>query len=321
MPATDFIASTETNSALVRINEDALASYAVFLASQELEVPNWRLPVYPEADTEDFIEFIGVMNALNFCFADPSGEGKFAAEYRGTTWGGATGLCAALMRAIDEGIDILDPTVLSALDMVDAQHIFRSEETPLPLLELRLAFLNSLAPSLEPYGSFACMFRKLGYDAERIITALATEFPAYAGDRWLDPVTKRQTVFDKRARLMPLIYEGRARHSGGVLPCLSNVSSIGPIIDYQLPRALRDVGVLEYAPSVASAVDAGHLVPPGSDVELALRGVTYDAVARLLEMLRASVGSHVSMVELDFVLWVNGRKASGRHHLTLTTAY
>jgi hypothetical protein len=38
-------------------------------------------------------------------------------------------------------------------------------------------------------------------------------------------------------------------------------------------------------------------------------------------MLRASLGTHVSMVELDYLLWVIGRKADGRHHLTLTSAY
>jgi hypothetical protein len=312
---------TSEISALVRINDEALASYAGVLATQELTVPDWRLPVYPEADTDDFIEFLGVMNALNFCFADPSGDGKFAATYQCVIWGGAMGLCASLMRAREEGIDVLDPTVLSGIDTASARHIFRTEETPLPLLDLRVALLNSLAASLAPYGSFAGMFKQLGYDAEKITTALATEFPAYAGDRWLHPVTKQSIVFDKRARLMPLIYEGRARHSGGALMCLENVASIGPIIDYQLPRALRAVGVLEYEASVAKAVDDGQLIPPGSEAELAIRGVTYDAVATLLEMLRASLGTHVSMVELDYLLWVIGRKADGRHHLTLTSAY
>jgi hypothetical protein len=79
--------------------------------------------------------------------------------------------------------------------------------------------------------------------------------------------------------------------------------------------------VLEYEASVAKAVDDGQLIPPGSEAELAIRGVTYDAVATLLEMLRASLGTHVSMVELDYLLWVIGRKADGRHHLTLTSAY
>ena len=46
-------------------------TYALALkfASQDHKVPDWRAPVFPESD-ENIIEFLGVVNSVNFCFTD-----------------------------------------------------------------------------------------------------------------------------------------------------------------------------------------------------------------------------------------------------------
>jgi hypothetical protein len=117
------------------------------------------------------------------------------------------------------------------------------------------------------------------------------------------------------------MYEGRARSSDGALPTLSNIAGIGPVVDYQLPRALRADGVIVYSDTLAHAVDQGQLLPPGSIPELAIRCVTHAVVEDLVTAVSDLRSERVTMLELDYIMWVTGRKAAGRHHLTLTTAY
>lgn len=305
---------------ILQIDQAKLLELAASLAASPMEVPNWSLPVYPQAD-DAFVQFIGVQNALNFCFFNPEFGAKFAIDYQDRLWGGATGLCAALMRALESGTDVLDHEVLSKLTIKDAEQIFLSAAAPLPLLAERVAMLNSLSASLAPYdGLFANVIRASNYNAPGVINKLVTEFPAYGTDRFLLPRTHEPLVFDKRARLFAIIYAGRA-HSSTTLPQLSNVAAIGPAVDYQLPRYLRDRGVLIYGPALAQKVDSQTLIAPGSDEELVLRTATDEVCRQLVTEINALAPVPITMLELDFAMWVGGRAAGGNHHLTLTTAY
>ena len=307
-------------SHVLYIDDEKLRSLASALASTALTTPNWRLPVYPQDDDDRFVQFIGVQNALNFCFFNPEVGSKFYVDYQDQIWGGATALCAALLRALDSGIDILDSAVLANLSMKDANQIFAPYGAPLPMLSERVALLNSLKPSLAPYeGSFANVIRASDYDAVQTIERLVA-FPAYGTDRDLWPRSHEPIAFDKRARLFTIIYEGRARDSE-TLPTLSSVDQIGPAVDYQLPRYLRSEGVLVYGTDLAAKVDSQTLIAPGSEEELVLRSATGEVCRLLVDEINAKRTSPISMVELDFAMWVGGRQAKGNHHLTLTTAY
>jgi hypothetical protein len=304
----------------VTIDLDALAAYAAELQDRGFTVADWRLPVYP-GDHSAFVEFIGIQNAVNACFADLATAEKYTVTYDGVAWSGAMGLCAALMRA-----ELLEAGQLANLDLGLAATIFAGDDVELPLLAERVAYLNSLAPSIARWGgSFGDLVDRCHYDAARIVNVLATQFPAYAGDRWLHPVTKQLHVFDKRARLFAVMYEGRARVSDGELPRLSNLDTIGPIVDYQLPRALRAAGVLAYSDELAGIVDRQQILPAGSAAEVELRAATSSAIWDLLaniNTLRTHAGdTAITMVELDYALWVAGRTADGAHHLTPTLAY
>jgi hypothetical protein len=307
---------------MITINQEEVEALATQMATTPLTTPDWRLPVYPATDDASFVQFIGVQNAINFCFTDPVSLNKYAASYQDALWSGATGACAALMRAVENGVDLLDTSVLAALSLGEARHLFVSAEAPLPMLSERVAFLNSLYASLEAYDdSFANLVEAAGYDALEIENRLVEEFPAFAGDRSIHPLTKEEFVFNKRARLFAIEYEGRARASNGKLPTLSNVDLIGPVVDYQLPRALRAAGALVYDEQLAEFVDGQRLLAPGSVDEIEIRLATDQVVRSLLTLINQQVEVPVSMVEVDFALWVAGRKAGGEHHLTYTTNY
>jgi hypothetical protein len=75
--------------------------------------------------------------------------------------------------------------------------------------------------------------------------------------------------------------------------------------DYQVPRALRALGNLEYSDELASKVDSLALLDAGSLEELAIRGATIVACEALAEAKGATAG------EIDNFLWTNRNLAGG----------
>lgn len=302
------------------VNMAPLNALAERIAASELTAPNWRMPMYPDDDIR-FVQFIGVQNAINAHFTDPVTLTKYTVTRDGIPWSGSTGLCAALMRSAELGYDLCDPHNLQTLDLERAETLLAGDDVPLPLLPERVAYLNSVGATLQHFGhSFLNVAADAGFDAPTLVENLVEHFAAYATDRWVHPSSKELMVFDKRARLFTLMYEGRARDSK-VLRRLSNIDEVGPVIDYQLPRLLRAEGVLVYAPTLSEPIDNRHLLPAGSEAELALRSVTGFAVELIAERVNRLRDDGITMVELDYALWSTGRGAPGEHHLTATLAY
>ena len=307
------------------VNARQLTAFAEMLAREDLGVPDWRGPVFPSEDNGQFIEFLGVGNAINFCATDPVTGEKFATEWRGKRWVGTFGIWAALRRAIEARRNILEPATLQAFTAADVARIF--EPAPgspsLPLIRERAMQLQNVGTVLAQRfnGSFAWLFDYCGWDVPRIVETLTIFFPAYGCDRWLHPATKESISFDNRARLLPLMYEGRARASEGRLRTLRRVEQLGPVADYDAPKALRHLGVLVYTRAVANAVDSGTMLPSGSEEELAIRWATCVAMSTLLRLVNGRREQPISMIELDFAILSRGRVKAPRHHVTLTTAY
>lgn len=86
--------------------------------------------------------------------------------------------------------------------------------------------------------------------------------------------------------------------------------------DYQLPRVLRRMGLIEYSPRLAAVVDSGLTMKSGDVYEQAIRAATTLAV----EALRQKTGC--SIAHLDTWLW-NQRNACAddKFHLCFTTQY
>jgi hypothetical protein len=86
--------------------------------------------------------------------------------------------------------------------------------------------------------------------------------------------------------------------------------------DYQVPRVLRGIGVLEYSAGLAASVERFDLIAEGSVVERAIRGATIVACREMAEVLGTTDAA------IDNYLWTK-RNAVGNtpFHLTVTTDY
>lgn len=131
---------------------------------------------------------------------------------------------------------------------------------------------------------------------------LAYLFPKAYGDRYL-----------KKAQLTLMFIAGQWNAMKPATPCALDVTAAA---DYQLPKVLRVLGLLDYAPELAAKVDQGQLIDADSREERAIRAATVLACRDLAEHFGCTIA------ELDFWLWQNRNAArDAQFHLTVTTDY
>lgn len=132
-------------------------------------------------------------------------------------------------------------------------------------------------------------------------TVLATAFPQAFGDPYL-----------KKAQLALAMYAAFRRYLGTE----TDATDLTAFADYQVPRVLRALGILQYSESLAEQVDSGILLPNASAQERAIRGAT------ILACERIAAHSMASPADVDGLLWSSQVLASdSRFHLTCTTWY
>ncbi len=317
-PYLDAILGAASKSQAVKINIEKLDEYAQIWAQEDLPIPDWRMPVYLEADDNAFIQFLGIGNALNYCFSNPKTKQKYETEYLGKLWRGAFGMWAALKRAHDEGVPILDPNFLERIDTEEVKHIFTGNPE-LPMFRARANSLRLAGQALlNNFGSYAELFRRCDYRAFNsgigIIDKLVRHDSGYSDTAFFKP-TNTVLRFHKRANLFVMMYHGRALSSNGALPPIKDAEDLTPPADYEVPKALRHLGILEYSLELANAVDSGIEIPAHSQWEQEIRSQTVAAMVSLCQK------SGKSITAIDFKVWLEGKSSLNPHHLTATTAY
>lgn len=95
-----------------------------------------------------------------------------------------------------------------------------------------------------------------------------------------------------------------------------DTSGLTAFADYQVPRALRALGILEYSRDLAKKIDSQAILDAGSAEEKAIRSATIVACEALAEANGATAG------EIDNFLWTNRNLAGATpFHLTFTEHY
>lgn len=116
----------------------------------------------------------------------------------------------------------------------------------------------------------------------------------------------------KKAQLALSMIAAVLRDSGTEV----NVAGLTAMADYQVPRVLRALGVLEYCPSLADRINRHDLLEEGGPEELAIRAATIIAC----EAIAAHTGG--TSADIDNLLWLSQDIAGDApFHLTETPLY
>ncbi len=312
------------NSKYVRINDTRIKATAQQFAQQDFIVPAWDAEVFLKGKLSDVSAFFLLANTINFAFTNFTTGEKYKAGFNGQEYRGAYAMYAAMMQAIQDKIPILDGTYLKNTTQKEVENIFcRTSE--IPMLAERVKQWNDTGRVLcDRYsGSFIKVIEesrwRLFDNGSGLVERLANEFPSFEDSTTFEG---RKICFNKRAQLGPAELHARYLSEGLVL--FSDIEDLSGFADYELPKGLRSLGILEYSPELAEKIDNGIEIPKETREEIEIRAAmlhAFDRLLRTINELRTPEKQPINVLHLDYKLWSETRKTPGRHHLTRTTAY
>jgi len=343
LEACRFVAERSEN---VRIDQEAVERFCRELVGQGIEVPPWDFRHHFFDGTERTVNWLLVLDGLNFCFwatrghaADFKGdfiwkekiaiedkgvtsrwkELRWEIEYEGEKLRGYFALAASLKRAVEEGFPILEAEHLREISLSELRRIFRGRGE-IPLLEERLRILREIGEVLSrKYGGQACsLVEKARKRAVDLVRHLVEDFPSFRDEALYRGHLVR---FYKRAQIFvaDLYWSFGGKGWGD----LAGMEELTVFADYRLPQVLRQVGVLRYGPDLAKKVDGRDLLPAGGEEEVEIRANTVWA-AELIRRSLVGMGVSLRAFELDSILWNMGQREEFRarpHHQVSTTFY
>ena len=271
--------------------------------------------------TERTVNWVLLLDALNFCFWAEKDQPRWRIEYQGEILDGYWAEAAALTRAVEEGIPLWDAKSLSKLSAKKLAHIFRGEPAAptIPLFEQRLQNAREVGRVLlERFdGQFVHAIEQAGGSAVRLALLVALNFSSFH-----DVASYRnyEVRFFKRAQICVADLHGTFGGKGW--GAFTDLDQLTAFADYKLPQVLRHFGVLEYHPRLAERIDNQELLAAGSDEEIEIRAATIWA-CELLRRRMAEQDHAVTAAQIDQHLWLLGQKTAEMrpYHRTRTIYY
>jgi hypothetical protein len=307
------------NSDHVSINPEAIDSFvANFKATQ---VDHWMkacpFEYRPLKNTEDEIDRWFLADAQAFCFwGYPA---KWTVQYEDKKIDGWWGLLAAMQKAIEVGVPLLDGKYLANMSEDQLNELFDGEPT-IPLLSERLTAFRQIGQTLvDKYkGRFHKFLESAPHDATELTLALAGEFAIF---RDTASYKGKTVLFYKKAQL--LVHDLKEGFPGTKYSEVTGFENLTGEADYKVPAILRKMGILVYDQELASKVDNRTEIYSGSAEEVEIRAGMLVALNLMVEKLKSKYPA-INALTLDGILWVMSQSKSSDdkpYHLTLTVDY
>ncbi|GLG97259.1 hypothetical protein R5R35_004565 [Gryllus longicercus] len=272
-----------------------------------------QVELHPKKTDKDAADWIFVVDTLNFCFwKPPNSKEKWETHFRGKTYTGYFALCAAVNRAIEEGVPLTDPKFYSEVTLNDLQKIFRSGTAqPMPLLEERQKCLHEVGKVLlEKYnGSFVNCIRESEGSAQTLLNIITTNFPCFRDEAEFH---NQKVALYKRAQI--LVGDIWACFHGEDLGKFKDIDSLVMFADYRVPQVLVYFGALKYSNELMKKLESDELLPNGSTEEVEIRGCCIEVVELIREEVKKSIAAdnktdlHINSILIDHFLWDYRRK-------------
>ncbi|XP_043277232.1 queuosine salvage protein [Venturia canescens] len=261
---------------------------------------------HPKADNPKAIDWIFLLDTLNFSFWSPSSERKW--KVNGQT--GYFALCAAIKRAIDEKVPITSPNYYGSITNEELARILRGDDPNYvaPMIEERVKNLQEVGKILvEKYNStFVNFVQSCNGSAEELLKKIVNEFECYRDEADFHGT---RVSFYKRAQI--LIGDIWACFRGKDVGEFKDIDKITMFADYRIPQVLLHFGAMRYSNPLLSALQTGTELLPGSLEEIEIRGCSIEVVERVVDFVRGELRkcsssidpSKCNAIRVDHFLW------------------
>ncbi|XP_029462080.1 queuosine salvage protein [Rhinatrema bivittatum] len=279
------------------------------VANKEITLAGWKSlhELNPQAIDEDAVNWVFVADTLNFSFWSETDEHKCLVKYKGKMYSGYWALCAAMNRALDEGIPITDASYYATITLDQLKHVLRSDtDVPLPLIEERLQVLREAGNILlEKFGgSYLNCVKKCEKSAQKLLQVVVENFPSYRDEATF---LGKRVAFYKRAQILVAdtwcVLEGKGDG------CFSDISTVTMFADYRIPQALVQLGAMRYSEELMKKLKDGGMFQNRDQQEMEIRGCSIWCVelickhlAELLEK-KGWKSKNINPVLLDHYFW------------------
>ena len=157
----EYVCDSSTDVALdMQGTKAAASSIWTLMQEKAYSTRDWsKHELHPKAKDASTVDFIFLMDLINFSFWSEEKEPaqRFAVEFRGKRWTGYWSLCAAIQRALDDGVLITDPSLwVNEADLSEEtlRYIFRSATADeMPLLKDRISCIREAGRVLQEVQS------------------------------------------------------------------------------------------------------------------------------------------------------------------------
>ncbi|XP_069589708.1 queuosine 5'-phosphate N-glycosylase/hydrolase-like isoform X2 [Ranitomeya imitator] len=253
---------------------------------KELTLKGWKFlhELNPQGSGEDAVNWVFFADTLNFSFWSENQDKKYLVKYKGKEYSGYWSFCAAINRALDEGIPITAASYYSTVTLDQLNHVFRSDtEVPITLIETRLEILHQTGKILmEKFGgSFLNCVKKSEKSAVKLLELVVENFPSYRDEAVYQG---KKVAFYKRAQILVgdtwAVLEGK--HEGSFY----DIHEITMFADYRVPQSLLHFGVLRYSEALVKKLKEGWLFKNGDREEMEIRGCSIQAVELIHEQVQ-----------------------------------
>ncbi|CAG8453188.1 7738_t:CDS:1 [Acaulospora colombiana] len=299
--------------------ERAASSIYEIMKSKKYSSSNWKQhTLHPKVADERAIDWIFLVDLLNFSFwSEFDGEegaqnSRFSVSFDGKQYTGYWSLCAAINRALEEGISITTPSFYSSeskLSDLDLLHVFRSStQEKMPLLEERIKCIREAGKVLmEKFGgSFVNCIKESENSCVKLLNIIVESFSSFRDESTFNG---ERVVFYKRAQI--LIADIWACFEGEGFGKFDDIDEITMFADYRVPQALHYLGAISYSDSLLRTLESFTLLPSGSRLENEIRGCSIWAVELLRRVIKGKIerdDAHGSIpilnaIILDFFIW------------------
>ncbi|XP_063238163.1 queuosine 5'-phosphate N-glycosylase/hydrolase [Bacillus rossius redtenbacheri] len=312
----EFISKLAKNVSIQSNGVVALAKEIVGrLKDNSLSVQNFsQHELHPQVADRAAVDWIFTVDTLNFSFwAEGDGSRKWEVEFNGKKHTGYFALCAAVNRALQEGVPVTRAEFCASVGRQALGQVLRSASgVEAPLLGERALCLNEAGRVLldKHQGSFVNCIKKAENSAQRLLKIIVEDFPSYRDEAEYEGC---RVSFYKRAQI--LIGDIWACFEGKGFGYFADIDTITMFADYRVPQSLVHFGVLRYSDELMAKLKSGVPLESGGRDEVEIRGCSIRAVElvrrRALE-LEPGLESRLNCVLVDHFLWDFRREHAAR---------
>lgn len=269
---------------------------------QNLIIPDWQEEVFLVEKSEFDINFIFLINKINFSYWPEPQKSKWYFIYNDKKYTGSMALFASLKEAIKQGYSLFDAKYLSEISEKDLKSILEKYQQ-IPMFEKRLNILREIGKNLidNGYNSFYEIFKNSNKSAIQLIKNIIKIFPSF-NDSFI--YQGENYSFLKRAQLIPAMIYGRYQGKG--LGEFTDINKLTVFADYRVPQTLRKLGLVNYSEKLSDKIKNKIYLAEGSTEELEIRISTIQT-ANILKSLLNEKNDKFNSLHIDYYMWKNGK--------------